>query len=548
MQAASQLLDELADADPANASSARLVAGLYAHAAGRESEAEERLAGAATPGGLLEDWRLYALAESALAQGHSDLAERSLVRLADTCPASPLRPRALAAAAELARRRERREQPPVHRKSSRTSTRRAGGRRYHFHLVGGGLDWDRLLAGGDAPPRTLSLFDRDAPPADVLPGNGWRMAEAGEATAARDLWERGWNAYRAADDGAAVGYWSELQSLYPGRSDAHRGLYWQARALERLGQTDQAHDAYRRLVALSDTEDFYGRQALLRLGASASVAWARTRAPQPWRIDPQVRRAKLLTDLGLDDLAARELAFVANTQSAAISAGTPAASGTRERDLLAVKALIVGRRGRRAESIILLREAFPALGTAYQASVPQEILYAYYPLDFGDAIQSAAAAAHLPAALVAGIIRQESAFDPRATSRVGARGLMQLMPVAARETARDLGLALRPASLYDPALSVRLGAAYFKQVLDSFGGDVELALAGYNSGPNRIRRLWAAAGPAARVDDFVENLGIAETRDYVKRILVLADSYRQLYPGLALAPPPPPFVSRPAGA
>src|SRR6202035_1806601 len=235
-------------------------------------------------------------------------------------------------------------------------------------------------------------------------------------------------------------------------------------------------------------------------------------------------------------------------QSAAISAGTPAASGTRERDLLAVKALIVGRRGRRAESIILLREAFPALGTAYQASVPQEILYAYYPLDFGDAIQSAAAAAHLPAALVAGIIRQESAFDPRATSRVGARGLMQLMPVAARETARDLGLALRRASVYDPALSVRLGAAYFKQVLDSFGGDVELALAGYNSGPNRIRRLWAAAGPAARVDDFVENLGIAETRDYVKRILVLADSYRQLYPGLALAPPPPPFVSRPAGA
>jgi soluble lytic murein transglycosylase-like protein len=62
---------------------------------------------------------------------------------------------------------------------------------------------------------------------------------------------------------------------------------------------------------------------------------------------------------------------------------------------------------------------------------------------------------------------------------------------------------------------------------------VELALASYNGGPNRIRRLWKASGPDTQLADFVETLHLDESRDYVKRILVLADSYRQLYPSLA---------------
>lgn len=136
-------------------------------------------------------------------------------------------------------------------------------------------------------------------------------------------------------------------------------------------------------------------------------------------------------------------------------------------------------------------------------------------------------------ALVAAVIEQESRFRPRAKSPVGARGLMQLMPPTARETAERLGLPYQPARLYDPLLSVRLGSAYFRQVLDSFDGNVELALAGYNGGPNRIRRLWQEAGPARGLDHFVETLALEESRNYVKRILLLADSYSQLYPALA---------------
>ncbi len=360
-----------------------------------------------------------------------------------------------------------------------------------------------------------------------------RRIDPADTTAAAALWERGWSGYRTADDQAAVAAWKLLQELYPESADAHRGLYWQARSRERMGDLEAARDLYRELVATSDTADFYGRQAIAQLaqkpGQEPGPDWAgvRVRSAGPWRIDPSLVQAKLLTDLGLDGLATREIELVA--KQAYSQANTPASNQANTRDLLALKAIILGRRGEEAASLLLLRQAFPALGTAYQATVPQEILLAYYPLEFGAEIRSCAAEQHLPASLVAGVIRQESAFNPRATSRVGARGLMQLMPETARETAHRLGISYRPEDLYDPHLSLRLGTAYLRELLDDFHGNLELALAGYNGGPNRIERLWQQAG-AARMDDFVENLSLDESKSYVKRILVLADSYRQLYP------------------
>jgi soluble lytic murein transglycosylase len=200
--------------------------------------------------------------------------------------------------------------------------------------------------------------------------------------------------------------------------------------------------------------------------------------------------------------------------------------------VLALKGLILCRKGEQRAGIVLLREAFPALGGPAQSGVPSEVLFAYYPLEYGDHIRACALSTGLPAHLIAGIIRQESAFDPRATSPVGARGLMQLMPPTAREVSQKVGVPYQPEGLYDPALSVRLGSTYFRELLDRFDGNVELALAGYNGGPNRIQRLWKESGPDAELDDFLETLYLDESRNYVKRILVLADSYRQLYPSL----------------
>ena len=345
-----------------------------------------------------------------------------------------------------------------------------------------------------------------------------RRLDPGNTTGARELWERGWSAYRRNNFEAAVTLWADLSEVYPEHGDAQRGRYWQARALEKLGRPDEARRIYSGMIASSDTSDFYGRRAMARLGetpVSSDIQLARASEPR-FPSDPRLERAKLLTDLGLDDLARREMELVEDDAN--------------PRDLLALRALVLGREGKRRESIALLREAFPALGGPQQSTVPEEILRAYYPLDYQETIVAAARANGLPPSLVAGIIRQESAFDPRATSPVGARGLMQLMPPTAREMASRLDARSPADGLYDPEYSIELGTAYLKQLLKRFDGNVELAVASYNGGPNRIQRLWNEAGPSPELDDFVENLGLEESRDYVKRILVLADSYRQLYP------------------
>ena len=127
------------------------------------------------------------------------------------------------------------------------------------------------------------------------------------------------------------------------------------------------------------------------------------------------------------------------------------------------------------------------------------------------------------------MIRQESAFDPSARSWAGARGLMQLMPSTGREIAKRLGLSYSRDRLSDPAFSVRLGTTYFRQVMKMFDNNEQLALAGYNAGPYRIKRLWGRAGARPELDRFLEGLPLAETRTYVKRVLLFTNAYRNLY-------------------
>jgi soluble lytic murein transglycosylase-like protein len=125
---------------------------------------------------------------------------------------------------------------------------------------------------------------------------------------------------------------------------------------------------------------------------------------------------------------------------------------------------------------------------------------------FAAEIDAAAARNGVDPALLRGLIRQESNFDPRAKSPAGAIGLCQLMPA----TAAGLGVT-NPS---DPVQNIEGGAKYLKQQLDRFGGDVSKALAAYNAGPGAVQR-YNGVPP------------YAETQSYVQRVTAYANEYRQ---------------------
>ncbi len=325
------------------------------------------------------------------------------------------------------------------------------------------------------------------------------------------LFSRGWQEYEHANYTGAIGHWSELIDLYPKSRTARGAQYWSGRAFAALGQTARAEEIDRQ-IATADTTDFYRRFSLSRLGGTVPGEAALVR--ESWPQDAALARARLLSDLGLDALASQEIDAV------------PAADA---RSVTALRALILARQGQRRESLRVVRAAFPDLATSRQATVPEEALRLYYPLDYAESVRAVAQAQGLEPHLVFAIIHQESGFDAGAISHAGARGLMQLMSDTGRELARRLGLPYTRSKLTDPDFSVRLGTTYFRQLLGMFDGKLELALASYNSGPGRILRLWHSSG-RGDLDRFVEGLQSEETRNYVKRILVISDSYRQLYP------------------
>ena len=344
-----------------------------------------------------------------------------------------------------------------------------------------------------------------------------RRIDPRDSTGASNLWQLGWREYGRKNYTGAVGYWTELFSLYPEDASARRGRYWTARAFDALGESERAQQIYTEITQ-ADTTDFYRKNALIHIRGNSQTLAAQAAAAQlrkePWPIEPALDRARLLTDLGLDDLALSEAELVQEK--------------AQPRSLRALEAVILARRGDRRKSVQVIRDAFPLLGGPFQASVPDEARRLYYPIDFQDPIRTWANLNRLPPHLVFGIIRQESAFDKTAQSGAGARGLMQLMPSTAKELALRNGLTYSHDLLSDPSFNVRLGTTYFRQVFNMFDENLELALAGYNGGPYRIKRLWNEAGNV-EVDRFLEGLGLEEPKTYVKRILVLSDSYRQLY-------------------
>ena len=126
--------------------------------------------------------------------------------------------------------------------------------------------------------------------------------------------------------------------------------------------------------------------------------------------------------------------------------------------------------------------------------------------------------------LIAAIIREESQYDVKAVSRVGAIGLMQVMPATANNVAQRVGLpALGREDLFDQETNIRIGVRYVEQLLEQFSGNLVYTIASYNAGPLAVGG-WIAQHRGQSQDEFVELIPYQETRQYVKRVL---RSYRE---------------------
>ena len=392
------------------------------------------------------------------------------------------------------------------------------------------LRW-RLRKGRDESARELL----DNPPANLVRPEAWwrqqailarRALRAGQipeayrlardhhqtdvASYAEAEWLAGWIALSFLDDrDLALTHFTNMYNVVRTSVSRARGAYWAGRAAEAIGDAQQAMSFYS--AAAPHATTYYGQLAAARIGKVDGYL------PQELKPGEQeilafnegelVRVVRLLGELGdRDHLRTFVLHLSANATTPGQSALVAALALEQERPDLAV---LVAKRSRR-NGFALIPHGYPMV------SLPD-----------GGGPE--------PALLLA-VIRQESAFDPEAVSHAGARGLMQLMPGTAKTTAQELKVKYSRSNLTtDPDYNIKLGSAHLAHLLDQFNGSYVLALGAYNAGAPRVRQWLAAHGDprSAEIDviNWIEMIPLAETRNFVQRVLEALRIYRQRLDG-----------------
>ena len=191
-------------------------------------------------------------------------------------------------------------------------------------------------------------------------------------------------------------------------------------------------------------------------------------------------------------------------------------------------AQLYSRRGESFQATLILRRGYPDLYSYRESEVPREAWQIFFPLLSWPTIKEEAKRYGIDPYVAAGLIRQESVFNPNAVSRAGARGLMQVMPATGQLISKRQGSgAITAADLLNPTLNVKLGMNYLAQMLGQFGR-IEYAAAAYNAGPNRAQR-WIAERGGMDIEDWIEAIPFSETRGYVQGVLRYSANYRRLY-------------------
>ncbi len=314
--------------------------------------------------------------------------------------------------------------------------------------------------------------------------------------------------------------WIALSKLHdPAEADSHfarlekvgatpitmaRALYWRGRAAEAAGDVIGAKEFYAEGARYYTT--FYGQLAAERAGVDKMVLGA----------DPTPTAADKARFEGRDIVRAIRMLAAAN-----------------DRDLVRAFVLAAAETMPDGEEAALLVDMARGYGDQDLAMrvVRTSAQHGFILPERGYPMRSPAGMHQgAEAALVFGITRQESGFDPRVRSGPGARGMMQLMPGTARSTARRMGESYRAEMLDDPDYNMRLGAVYLGDMVNDFSGSYVMAVAAYNAGPGRPAQWVAFCGDprASGTDpaDFIECIPFQETRNYVMRVLEATEVYR----------------------
>ncbi|HEV2762102.1 MAG TPA: lytic transglycosylase domain-containing protein, partial [Pyrinomonadaceae bacterium] len=315
-----------------------------------------------------------------------------------------------------------------------------------------------------------------------------------------------------------------------------RAGYWAARDTERAGRVPEARALYEAMLARYDA-NWYGYLSKQRI-----EALDRSGVKSPTNVAPDSTLGRAVANLkyvtvseetagdGADERLAKadDLDAVGMDDAAHAELDDALRSAPTSPRLNLAKARIYRQVDKNVEAINTLKRSYPDYSQMKPEEMPRDAWDVFYPLAYWDIIVQEARARDLDPFIVAGLIRQESVFNPRAASHADAYGLMQLLVPTGRLVAQRYGLerSITVESLFEPRLNIQLGTGYMRDNLDKFGR-IEYVAAAYNAGPHRAV-TWRASLPP-EMDEWAEAIPFRETRGYVQGVIRNTLQYRRLY-------------------
>ncbi len=337
--------------------------------------------------------------------------------------------------------------------------------------------------------------------------------------ALQHFWDKAWVAYTRGDLNTARKLFRFIADTYTHPNVRRQSEYWYARTIARLGEKEEAANIYRTLAS-APYADLYAIHAIGR-GAEAGQATSNP-LKEEGRDWPDIAEKEMPAEL--------QLAYELTSLSAMRDAQLEIRHNMNRHNVRFAQALLADVHHSEGNELLMyraLRRAWPQLATVEQDTVPAYFLAMYYPRAYGHAIEKYAKKNGLDPNLVRALILQESYYNPKAKSRVGATGLMQLMPPTASDHGRRLRIPFAASRLENPDVNIQLGTYHLRMLTRLFNGNPYLAVAAYNAGQGNVAK-WKRAAPRKPLDELLESIPFPETRNYVKRVTMLRSAYARL--------------------